>query len=117
MQKRAEEFYYLHCLTPQEKTQFSNFQEWNEIASDEQKNDYYEFERDYINYKDGGHDNLYIFSVVWKIEHAKDGVYLHICDNVNQYIYFPKLDDKRKKIIKLDINDLINFQEKLKTIF
>jgi len=117
MQKRAEEFYFSHNLTPEEKTQFAKFQEWLSNANEEQKEEYDEFEIDYINYSDCGHDNLFIFSVVWKIEHTKDGVYLHIGDDVTQYIFFPKLDDERIKIIKLEINDLLNFQEKLKTIF
>ncbi len=119
MQKRAEEFYFSHNLTREEKTQFANFQEWNENANEEQREEYFELENDYINYSinDGGHDNLYIFSVAWKIDHTKDGVYLHISDDINQYVFFPKLDDERKKIIKLDIGDLFNLQEKLKTIF
>ncbi len=119
MQKRAEDFYYLHNLTPEEKTQFASFQEWNANASEKQKEEYYEFENDYINYSinDGGHDNLFIFSVVWKIEHTKDGVYLHIGDDITQYVFFPKLDDRTTMIMKIDIDDLSNLQEKLKTIF
>ncbi len=117
MQKRSEDFYYLHNLTQEEQTQFANFQEWNASASEEQKEDYYEFESDYINYTDCGHDNLYIFSVVWKIEHTKDGVYLHIGDDITQYVFFPELDDRNTMIMKIDIDDLSKLQELIKITF
>ena len=117
MQKRAGEFYYSHNLTTEEKEQFANFQEWHENANDEQKEEYDEFERDYINYTDAGHDNLYLFSIVWKIRHEKDGVYIDIGDDINYYAFLPKLDDKTKHTIKVDVDNLQDIQEQLKRLF
>ena len=117
MQKRAGEFYYLHNLTAEEKEQFASFEEWHENANDEQKEDFDEFESDYINYTDTGHDNLLLFSIVWKIRHEKDGVYVDICDDVRSYAFFPKLDDKTKHTIQVEIDNLEGIQEQLKKLF
>lgn len=117
MQKQAQEFYYSHNLTAEAKEQFANFQEWYENTSEEQKEDYYEFERDYINYTDAGHDNLYLFSVVWKIRHEKDGVFIDVGDDINHYAFFPKLDDDTKHTIKVDVENLQDIQEELKRLF
>ena len=117
MQKRAEEFYYSHNLTAEEKEQFANFQEWHENATDEKKEDYFEFEDDFINYTDTGHDNLYLFSIVWKIRHEKDGVFIDISDDVNHYAFFPKLDDDTRHTIKVDFDNLEDIQEQLKRLF
>lgn len=117
MQKQAQEFYYSHNLTAEEKEQFANFQEWYENTSEEQKEDYYEFERDYINYTDAGHDNLYLFSVVWKIRHEKDGVFIDVGDDINHCAFFPKLDDDTKHTIKVDVDNLQDIQEQLKRLF
>jgi hypothetical protein len=118
MQKKAGEFYYLHNLTVEEKEQFANFQEWNEKANDEQKEGYDEFESDYINYShlNCGHDNLYLFSIVWKIRHEKDGVFIDIGEDVNHYAFLPKLDDKIKHTIKVDVDNLQDIQSQLKLI-
>ena len=119
MQKQAQEFHYSHNLTAKEKEQFANFQEWHENANDEQKEDFDEFERDYINYShlDGGHDNLYLFSIVWKVRHEKDGVFVDISDDLNHYAFFPKLDDDTKHTIKVDFDNLEDIQKQLKKIF
>ena len=117
MQKRAGEFYYSHNLTAEEKEQFANFQEWHEMATDEQKEDYFDFEYSFINYTDGGHDNLYLFSIVWKIRHEKEGVFIDIGDDVRSYINHPQLDDKTKHTIQVDVDNLQDIQEQLKKLF
>ena len=119
MQKQAQEFYYNHNLTAEEKEQFANFQEWHENANDEQKEDFYEFEDDFINYShlNGGHDNLYLFSIVWKIRHENNGVFIDIGDDVTSYINHPQLDDKTKHTIQVDVDNLQDIQEQLKKLF
>ena len=119
MQKKAEEFDYSHNLTAEQKEQFANFQEWQEKASDEQKEEYYEFENDFINYShlNGGHDNLYLFSIVWKIRHEKEGVYIDIGDDVRDYISYPHLDEDTKHTIQVDVDNLQDIQEQLKRLF
>ena len=117
IQKKAQEFYYSHNLTGEEKEQFTNFQEWNENANDEQKEGYDEFERDYINYTDTGHDSLYLFSIVWKIRHEKDGVFIDIGDDIKHYSFFPKLNDKTSHTMQVGININNNIQDQLKLIF
>ena len=111
--------YYSHNLTAEEKEQFANFEEWHENANDEQKEEYDEFEDDYINYShlNGGHDNLYLFSIVWKVRHEKDGVFIDIGDDVRSYINYPQLDDKTKHTIQVDIDNLEGIQEQLKRLF
>lgn len=117
MQKQAQEFYYSHNLTAEEKEQFANFQEWHEMATDEQKEDYFDFEYSFINYTDGGHDNLYLFSIVWKIRHEKEGVFIDIGDDVRSYINYPKVSGYDMKFIEVDVDNLEDIQKQLKNLF
>ncbi len=119
MQKQAQEFYYSHNLTAEEKEQFANFKDWYDSVKGKPVRDFYEFEDDFINYShlNGGHDNLYLFSIVWKIRHEKDGVFIDIGDDVKDYIGYPKLDDDTKHTIKVDVDNLEGIQEQLKKLF
>ncbi len=115
MQKVAGQFYYAHNLTAEEKKKFANFQEWHESAGDEQKKVYYDFENDFMNYSivDGGHDDLWLFSVVWKIRHQKNGVFVDICDDIHHYAFFPKFERADAKTIEVRLNVSCNIKDEL----
>ena len=97
MQREAENWFYNHNLTPKQKQGFSNFNEWYDAEREKEDagnpslcEDYYEFENDYINDNDGGHDHLKLYSITFDILERENQFELTFGQDISNYAFVPK---------------------------